>query len=563
MADLRPMATAPRDVPVLLRFKRDKFGGASGTPVDMWAGRWFVGISRGDAMEWSYAGPVGCGGFPDDWLEGWMPLPPEGVSPSVKAEPDYPTRHKLSDLLDQFREEVSCKTYNGWVRSREPDDIRREIDAEIERLTDAMSAPGELSLVDAQVWINNRAPIIEALATEGFQIVSSKDGVRLRRVGVAPSVAPSMGDHARWALAAFNKAKREQHADDYTAMGVALVAAGVALGATTEHEQTLVGLLKRCVRCLPPEHATRKLATDYLKQQGFFNVLRDDVKGVALPVKAEPSDDFVEAVSCFRKAAWERDHPEMMRWQLRIMELFRAGAAGVAVGDPASDDEARKWAWQQVREQVGTDGWTVGESADFFGFFCWGWRYRGQLEAQRTADVKVAHIDLEPPAEFIHEGERYRRKNNGQSVKVSDGSCWRFAPELEVARAADVTLPARVDPDGWARMVENLLELALLADDPAQLRKGVERAYAAVMAARSYGVKACDTDGWTAELMRLADRYAKATELWSHSLVGSPEDNKADMTRQKAECRAALLAQASGTRSVSGAYKDQQEADRG
>ncbi len=58
------------------------------------------------------------------------------------------------------------------------------------------------------------------------------------------------------------------------------VPAGVAPTVPTEREQTLAGLLKRCARCLPPDHATRKLATDYLKQQGFFNVLRDGDDGV-------------------------------------------------------------------------------------------------------------------------------------------------------------------------------------------------------------------------------------------------------------------------------------------
>lgn len=48
---------------------------------------------------------------------------------------DYETRHKLSDLLDLLQEEVSCKTYNGWVRRRQPDDIRKEINGIIERLT--------------------------------------------------------------------------------------------------------------------------------------------------------------------------------------------------------------------------------------------------------------------------------------------------------------------------------------------------------------------------------------------------------------------------------------------
>ncbi len=39
---------------------------------------------------------------------------------------------------------------------------------------------------------------------------------------------PSEGDRARWALAAFNKAKREDHRDDYGAMGAALKASAPA-----------------------------------------------------------------------------------------------------------------------------------------------------------------------------------------------------------------------------------------------------------------------------------------------------------------------------------------------
>lgn len=55
---------------------------------------------------------------------------------------------------------------------------------------------------------------------------------------------------------------------------------------------------------------------------------------------------------------------------------------------PEFDNEAREWAWQQVREQVGTENWTAGEAATYFGFFCWGWQYRAQLESQRNAGVK-------------------------------------------------------------------------------------------------------------------------------------------------------------------------------
>ena len=42
----------------------------------------------------------------------------------------------------------------------------------------------------------------------------------------------------------------------------------------TRREQTLAGLLKRCARCLPPGHATRVLATGYLRQHGYLSPLR-------------------------------------------------------------------------------------------------------------------------------------------------------------------------------------------------------------------------------------------------------------------------------------------------
>lgn len=38
--------------------------------------------------------------------------------------------------------------------------------------------------------------------------------------------------------------------------------------------QTLAGLLKRCARCLPPDHGTRKIATEYLREHGFLSPLR-------------------------------------------------------------------------------------------------------------------------------------------------------------------------------------------------------------------------------------------------------------------------------------------------
>ncbi len=51
-----------------------------------------------------------------------------------------------------------------------------------------------------------------------------------------------------------------------------------------------------------------------------------------------------------------------------------------------TDEQAEKWAWEQVKDQVGTKGWTAGESGTYYGFFLWGWRYREQYESQRAGE---------------------------------------------------------------------------------------------------------------------------------------------------------------------------------
>lgn len=50
-----------------------------------------------------------------------------------------------------------------------------------------------------------------------------------------------------------------------------------------------------------------------------------------------------------------------------------------------TDEQAEKWAWEQVKRDVGTEGWTVGDNCNYYGFFLWGWRYRKQYESQRAA----------------------------------------------------------------------------------------------------------------------------------------------------------------------------------
>lgn len=69
MQTLQPITIAPKDgTPVLLKIKPDQ--GSFSNLV-------FVGRNRNDSAEWCFAAPVGCGGIPDSWLKGWMPLPDE------------------------------------------------------------------------------------------------------------------------------------------------------------------------------------------------------------------------------------------------------------------------------------------------------------------------------------------------------------------------------------------------------------------------------------------------------------------------------------------------------
>lgn len=70
----QPIETAPRDrTAVLLKLKdpipRDR------DDLRRWDGLIFVGRNYGDVMDWGFAAPVGQGGFPDEWFEGWMELP--------------------------------------------------------------------------------------------------------------------------------------------------------------------------------------------------------------------------------------------------------------------------------------------------------------------------------------------------------------------------------------------------------------------------------------------------------------------------------------------------------
>lgn len=72
-----------------------------------------------------------------------------------------------------------------------------------------------------------------------------------------------------------------------------------------------------------------------------------------------------------------------------IAELESRTVTSVTYSENADADYCRKWAWEQVKGEVETEGWTTGDNITYFGFFCWGWDMRRQYNEQRTVTVKL------------------------------------------------------------------------------------------------------------------------------------------------------------------------------
>lgn len=81
----QPIESAPRDGTVILGLTRSDLEKIedSGWSPDRWANRYVPmrheGVTPGGYdMGWSVALPVGHGGLPDEWFEGWMHAPQRG-----------------------------------------------------------------------------------------------------------------------------------------------------------------------------------------------------------------------------------------------------------------------------------------------------------------------------------------------------------------------------------------------------------------------------------------------------------------------------------------------------
>lgn len=93
---------------------------------------------------WQFAAPVGCGGFPDDWFVGWMPLP-DGPTAQDETGGDA-TRSEAERRDEHPSPETSALLAEAASVANDPDEYsvdacRRRADL-IRRLSQALREAG-------------------------------------------------------------------------------------------------------------------------------------------------------------------------------------------------------------------------------------------------------------------------------------------------------------------------------------------------------------------------------------------------------------------------------------
>ena len=74
----RPISEAKKDgTPIWAVIRADLVEYTGREDLDRWAGLQLPLRCLPELAKWGWnvAAPVGAGGFPDDWIAGWMPLP--------------------------------------------------------------------------------------------------------------------------------------------------------------------------------------------------------------------------------------------------------------------------------------------------------------------------------------------------------------------------------------------------------------------------------------------------------------------------------------------------------
>lgn len=130
---MNSMKTAPKDgTPVLLKFKDDlkQFSRNDEYWEESFSGIFFVGRNNSDKSStkindcWSFAAPVGHGGIPDIWLEGWEHLPDKLKSCPLYTDYEKSCQALKQNKIDNSTDEFGCPecgfrvSLRHFVRSR-------------------------------------------------------------------------------------------------------------------------------------------------------------------------------------------------------------------------------------------------------------------------------------------------------------------------------------------------------------------------------------------------------------------------------------------------------------
>ncbi|MCS2161679.1 ead/Ea22-like family protein [Scandinavium sp. H11S7] len=94
---------------------------------------------------------------------------------------------------------------------------------------------------------------------------------------------------------------------------------------------------------------------------------------------------------------WTRDIEETLiaatdrntELEARIAELEAKPANPINFKEGADADYCRLWAWNEIKKELISEEWTVGDNCNYYGFFCWGWDSRRQFNEQRAAGIAL------------------------------------------------------------------------------------------------------------------------------------------------------------------------------
>ncbi|MDK9364197.1 ead/Ea22-like family protein [Lelliottia wanjuensis] len=100
----------------------------------------------------------------------------------------------------------------------------------------------------------------------------------------------------------------------------------------------------------------------------------------------------LEATVAHANAGWKEAQEQEARAEAaerRIAELEARPANPINFKENADADYCRGWAWNEVKKELASEAWTVGDNCTYYGFFCWGWDSRRQFNEQRAAGITV------------------------------------------------------------------------------------------------------------------------------------------------------------------------------